>query len=193
VAYLNLKVSITGVAPLLLHNARLANPLDPITQKMKSLHSVRKKTDETRADVARLEWEGSLYVNDKGRVCIPGENIESMIIEAAKKDKLGKQAKAAIIVDGLFELRFPDATKSIANLWHIEKYRDVRSVKVQQARIMRCRPIFREWSLDIIVSYLPTLMNRDEVVKAIKTAGVQCGLGDYRPRFGRFESEVGDA
>ncbi|MGB1100682.1 MAG: hypothetical protein ACPGYS_07215, partial [Flavobacteriales bacterium] len=69
---------------------------------------------------------------------------------------------------------------------------DIRGVKVGMARTMRCRPIFRQWSIDVDVKYNPDLIDRSDVLKSMCDAGQQCGLGDFRPKFGRFEVEVLD-
>jgi hypothetical protein len=57
------------------------------------------------------------------------------------------------------------------------------------AKIMRYRPIFRNWSLSATVVVNEDVVNINEVKKALVDAGALIGLGDYRPRFGRFNVE----
>jgi hypothetical protein len=57
------------------------------------------------------------------------------------------------------------------------------------AKIMRYRPIFRNWSLSATVVVNEDVVNINEVKKALIDAGSLIGLGDYRPRFGRFNVE----
>jgi hypothetical protein len=57
------------------------------------------------------------------------------------------------------------------------------------AKIMRYRPIFRNWSLSATVMVNEDVVNLNEVKKALVDAGNLIGLGDYRPRFGRFDVE----
>ena len=59
---MKVRLSIEGTAPLLMHNIRLADPLNPIAKAMKAISSKRKKTDDDLAQLARLEFEGGLYV-----------------------------------------------------------------------------------------------------------------------------------
>ena len=89
---------ITGVAPLILHNGHLADPLNYYAKEMKKISGKRHKTEADLEELARLEWHGSLYVSE-GQVVIPGEMIEAHLVGAAKKLKKGQQAKASLSYD----------------------------------------------------------------------------------------------
>jgi hypothetical protein len=58
--------------------------------------------------------------------------------------------------------------------------------KAGTSRVIRTRPIFREWSAELVVKFLPSLLNEKDVRSFLVTAGEQIGLLDWRPRFGRF-------
>ena len=77
-------------------------------------------------------------------------------------------------------------------MWGDDQYKDIRGVKVGTARVMRCRPIFRKWSIVVDIKYNPEMANEADVAKAMADAGQQVGLGDFRPKFGRFEVELLD-
>ncbi|CAO3452058.1 hypothetical protein [Azospirillum largimobile] len=49
--YQSLSFQITGVSPLLMHNGRLADPLDPLVKDIKKLSCKRPKTE---ADLERI-------------------------------------------------------------------------------------------------------------------------------------------
>ena len=72
-------------------------------------------------------------------------------------------------------------------LWESTDHVDARGVKVGAAKIIRYRPIFRSWSAKATVMFNAEIVNLSEVKKAIEDAGALIGLGDYRPRFGRFK------
>ena len=57
------------------------------------------------------------------------------------------------------------------------------------AKIMRYRHILRKWSLNATIVVNEEVVNVNEVKKAVQDAGALIGLGDYRPRFGRFNVE----
>jgi hypothetical protein len=136
--------------------------------------------------MGRLEFHGSLYLDDDSRLVMPGENIERMLVDAAKKQRLGREFTSAIICDGLWPIEY-EGPKSADDLWKDKRFVDRRAVKVQTSRVIRTRPKFNVWSLSFVVDFLPSVLNRDQVRDALVVAGRIVGLGDYRPKFGRFE------
>jgi hypothetical protein len=56
---------------------------------------------------------------------------------------------------------------------------------------MRTRPKFPAgWTLNFLVSFDPTVLNEESVVKAMQDGGALIGICDWRPRFGKFEVEL---
>jgi hypothetical protein len=55
---------------------------------------------------------------------------------------------------------------------------------------MRTRPIFRQWAATIIVDFLPDQLNARDVIELAEVGGRIIGIGDWRPKFGRFTTEV---
>jgi hypothetical protein len=183
--YQSMKVKIEGVAPLLMKNGHTADPLNTFAQQMKEITKLRNKTDEHHRRLSEIEWHGALYLNPDGQIVIPGENIERMLQEAAKKSRLGREFTSGVICDGSWALKY-DGPADPKALFKDKKFVDRRGAGVQKSRVMRTRPVFNVWSLAFEVQYLPQVVNEDSVRKAIATAGQIIGLGDYRPRFGRF-------
>lgn len=180
---------LTGVAPLLMHNGSLADPFNPITKEMKKVSSKRKKTDSDFEELARLEFLGGLYVNSEGSPIVPGILVESAILNGAKKDKNGSIFKSSVFCEGEFELKY-NGPKTAEELEKNSEFRLTCGARVSNARIMRTRPMFKEWSVDVVVTYLPEVVDKDMVIQAVKKAGELVGLGDWRPRFGRFDVEI---
>lgn len=187
-SYQRLQFKLTGASPLVMHNGQLANPLNSFAKAMKRVSSKRAKTDADHEELARLEFLGGLYVGEDGP-CIPGELVEAALIVAAKKSKRGPQAKVGLLSDGNHRLDY-DGPRDTDALWADERFRLVAGVRVGQARVMRTRPIFRDWSATIFVDFLPGQLNRAEVAEMVRTAGEVVGFGDWRPRFGRFTAET---
>jgi len=177
---------IVGVAPLLLHNCRLSDPLDELTQAIKAVSSKRKKTDADIEEMARLEWHGSLYLNDKLKVIVPAHNIVAMLIAAARKNKLGKQFAAGVFVNDDCVLQY-SGPNDVTKLWEDKRFQNRSSVKIQRNRVMRTRPMFTEWSLEIKILYDPSIVKECEINAALEIAGAIIGLGDWRPQYGRFD------
>ena len=185
-----LSFKIVGVSPLLMHNGRLADPMDEYARKMKEISSKRKKTEADYEELARLEWLGSLYLADK-EPCIPGYVFEACLIGkggAARKERMGKEAAAALWVFDDFPLLY-DGPRDPYEMWEDEQFRLVAPVVINGNRVMRTRPMFKEWSAEVEVKFNPDLLDEDVVRRWPVVAGEQCGLGDWRPKFGRFEVE----
>jgi hypothetical protein len=184
-----IKVKIIGTRPLLMHADVFADPLNPLTKVHKSLTGKRKKTDDDHEEIAKSEWRGGMYFDDDIGPYVPGVNIEAALIAGGKLSKLGTQLKrAAEIMDDRCRLEY-DGPRTVSGLWDTGFY-DARSVKVSTSRIMRYRPVFHRWALECEIAYDPESIDRAQVVKCLKDAGIYCGIGDYRPKFGRFNVEV---
>jgi hypothetical protein len=151
-------------------------------------------TKHTGAKDYTQEWRGHLYV-DKGYIYQPSIHFELSMVKAAANFKVtGKRGKsykdlvsANVIIDpekiphGIAEPQEldTDADKVL--------YLDMRPVVIQRARVVCLRPAFKAgWELAFTINVmddeLPSGILQDILVLAGKTVGV----GDYRPKFGRF-------
>lgn len=188
-AFKDYKVSIEGVTPLLMHNGRLADPTNPHARGMKEISSASRggMSDDQFQAMSDLEWEGGMYHDDKGRPVIPGEMIEAALIGGAKKVRLGADAKIAVMCPDDAALDY-DGPKDYLKLKDKPEFRDVRRVRIQKNAIMRTRPKFNKWgaTLTIRVTKGTKLDDADKVQRMVEDAGMLVGVGDYRPRFGRF-------
>ena len=182
-----LQVTIQGVSPLLLHNGQTADPTNKFARQLKEVSGKRKKTDEDYAEMSRIEWHAGLYANADQKIILPAVCIEASIIGGAKKSKLGSAFKSAVFVDADAILNIGKRYDNAADLWAEEKYRDVRGVRVGQARVMRTRPVFYQWGCSFVVSMDDEQVNESDVMRAIEDSGSKVGIGDFRPKFGRFE------
>ena len=183
--YEKMKVSIEGMSPLLMHNGHLADPLNEYAKAMKEISKKRNKTDDDYIELSRREFIGGLYMGEKGPV-IPGENIEAMLISAAKKIKLGSQVKTAVLCDGDWSVEY-EGPRTVDGLWADKNFRDYRGAKLNgKTTVMRTRPRFNKWALNFELQFLPDQLNAADLRQILNIAGIQIGLGDYKPKFGRF-------
>lgn len=187
--YKRIDFSISGISPLICHNGQLGDPLNKFSKELKAISGKRKKTDSDYEDMAKIEWFGGLYVDENHRPVFPGSNIESALVAAGKKQRLGDAFKAGVISDGLWPIEY-EGPKTAEELWSkaADKFTDRRGVKLaKSSTVIRTRPIFRKWGLSFSVDYLPDLLNEAQVREAMATIGRIIGFGDYKPKFGRFE------
>jgi len=162
--------------------------MNALTKELKRLTGKRDKTDADQEEIARLEWHGSLYL-DKSEPCIPGEVLEATFNSAAKKRRKGQQVKAGLYCDGFFPLQYNGPRKP-DELWQLEEFRLTCGVRVQRNRVMRTRPIFRDWALSFTVTFNDALLNPTDITDLLTYAGENIGLCDWRPKFGRFTLEI---
>ncbi len=54
------------------------------------------------------------------------------------------------------------------------------------ARVMRTRPRFDNWEVKFQLQLFPSEINPSDIQQALESAAMLIGMGDYRPKFGRF-------
>jgi len=193
-------VTVTGVAPLVLHNGRMADAMDPFAKEVRRLVPKSKKSDDTATLMGIVEWCGSMYHTEGGytiadgivqwdkkmRPVIPAANVKAMIIEGARKSKLGKKASAGVMVthDSLIEYKGP---KDLNALMHEPRFMLRKQVRVGQSKVTRSRPIFWTWGATFVFEVNPEAINTEDVLEAIMVAGREVGVCDWKPEHGRFE------
>lgn len=189
-----LELHLTGLVPLLMSSPRTVNPLDSITQEIKSYTGKRKKTLDDHQTIARLEWEAQLYHDPEIGPYIPGANVETCLRDSGKITRQGTAVVRAVVVS---EDKLPlvydgprgNNGRGTQDIWEAN-YKDLRRVGNQQNSVMRCRPMFSGWSLRVPVLLEQSILDRRDLLEIADRAGQMIGLGDYRPRFGRFTVEV---
>lgn len=185
-----LKVRLTGLVPLVMHSSQLVDKNNPIVREMGKITSKgsKKQTDADRERLAELEFTGGLWLHN-GKPAIPTLALEACFKDGARAARKGKDAERALFIDGdAVPLKY-DGPTDPEKLWaKREQFAFTVPAVVNKARVMRTRPIFRKWSAEAEVTYDENEMNESSVKDAWIEAGRR-GLGDWRPKFGRFDVE----
>lgn len=186
-----MKVRLTGQSPLLLHNGQTANPLNKYARQLKAVSGKRNKTDEDFEAMAKIEFLASLYLGAKGEYVLPAHNLEACLLEGARKNKNGRLVQGgAFIVDDP-ALKFKGSNKTPDELWDAQENALMVSVRVQRNRVMRTRAMVPAgWTADMEVRYDPKVVEAPAILQALEVAGLERGLGDWRPKYGRFTVEA---
>lgn len=187
-----IKATLKGICPLLMHNGRLNNPFDPATVALKKATTSNKgknKTEDGQIEIGRLEFLGGLVLDAKGRPAISADMLVGAWHEGARKLREGKNLLPALWTDDPFYPIVYDGPRDADALWADGRFTDCRRAGVQGAGVMRTRPIFRDWSCPITVSVDEQIIDPQRAIDALAEAGIRCGIGDYRPRYGRFALE----
>ena len=183
-AWQTLNYQLTSDCPMLVHNGQTADPLNKWAKAMKAVSGKRKKTDADYEEMSRIEFLAGLYMGKDGPV-IPARNVDSMLVNAAKKNREGPLAKSGVFCPRDANMDY-DGPRTAEELFADERFRHVAIVRIQMARIARTRPVFADWSATVAVQIEDTVVNPKQVDDWFHIAGTQIGLGDWRPQHGRF-------
>lgn len=177
-------VKVTGIAPLMQHRF----PMPDFENMGKGGKRVSGKVDYSE------EWRQSLYTNSEG-IFQPAVHFEGAMVKAGASFKVqGRRGmsykeliKANVFVtpDEIpFGVPVPDKLDTDADK---PLYLDMRPVVVQRARVVRLRPTFKSgWSLEFSIEVLDDQIPYEMLQDILSYAGKTVGIGDFRPRFGRF-------
>ena len=184
-----IKLKLTGITPLLMHNGDLANPMGEGAKRMKKLTGNRKKTDDIYEELSDLEFQYGLYFDEKLGPYIPGECLDAALFNGAKMNKLGTTVqRGAQVIDDMCPLIYK-GPRDFNGLAADNKYRLLKPVRVSQKKVLRTRPMFREWALEFTWAYMPDQFDAETLVSIAETTGRLVGLCDWRPRYGKFSVE----
>lgn len=178
---------------LLMHNERLADPIDPYSRWLGELTKKRSKTERDIEEIGRREFFGAGYwQTDEGpegkraNPYVPTWNIVRCLQEAATRHKLGKQVLRGIIPVEEESRMIYDGPEDADELWKSGLFHSRKGVGVGQKRVMRTRPCFTDWKIEAELELDLTILDPDVVNLLAIEAGRYIGLCDARPRFGRF-------
>lgn len=187
---MDIKLEMTGVTPLLCHNITLADPDNPIVQEIATYTAKRKKTEDDRRAIERLEWFGGLYVEDN-RPVIPTGNIRKALIQAGKISKQGTHIARALNFTDLHVPIAYDGPKDLEALFVDKAFSNRAAVNIRGQRTMRVRPQFPTWALVANALLLEEVMDPEDLRRVAVRAGQAEGLGDNRINgYGRFTVKV---
>lgn len=180
----SVNVGVKGVSPLLQHRF----PMPDLSTMGKGSKKQTGATDYSE------EWKQYFYANGHG-IFQPAVHFESAMIAAAVNFKItGKRGKtykdlfkAAVFVtpdEILHNMEVPDHLDTDGDK---TLYLDARPVVINRARIVRLRPAFKPgWELEFTIEVMDDTLHPELVNDVLTLAGKTVGVGDYRPRFGRF-------
>jgi len=163
-------VKIKGAAPLLMNRFAME----------KNEQEGAKRRDQQFDP--KEDAEKALYRNSHGCYA-PSAWLEASLRETAKnfKGKGRASLKATVLATVFVE---PDEI-----LLNKDTYDEIdqRPAVIQRARIVKSRPKFNSWELEFVIQFDEKIINKGVLKQLLEEAGKTKGIGDYRPKFGRFE------
>ena len=188
---MNIRITLTGTSPLLMHNPRMVDPDFPLCREIKVLTAKRKRTDEDLRQIEKLEWYGGLY-EDNGVIVQPTSKVRKCLINTAKISKAGKSVERTLSFRDLNVPLDYDGPATIDEVFADPRFTSRLSVGIGGKRVMRVRPRFLPWGLTLRGVFVDDAgLNFDDFVRFAELAGVVEGLGDARAiGYGRFTASV---
>lgn len=183
-----LKIKIAGTTPLLMNSERGVNTADPLVIARKKLTDKKKKTDEDKAEIKHYDFLIAIYHDEKIGPYLPTWNLFKSIQEGARKSKAGRDVEQGVLpLSEMMPLQY-DGPRSVDAIWKHGGFTDIRSVGLNGTkRVERTRPIFRQWTAEAEFAVDDSIIDPAAVIEHAKVAGKRAAIGDYRPRFGRYE------
>lgn len=197
----------TGIRPLLMSNPQTVDPLNKYSRKSQSLNNekkqAKKKTDNWDA-IKRLESEmsendflASVYWNPDVGFYLTTDILEACIRAGAAKERKGKDVQTAVMVEadgGVVPIKTKRKHKSIDDAFLDPEYLFRSPVKIPPktgSLVMKSRCMMPTgWQIDVEITYDDEIISKQALIQACVDAGALCGLGGWRPKFGRFTVEV---
>lgn len=193
-------------SPVVMHNPRLADPLDPFSREIAKISKKRGKTEADHLEIALLEFVGGMYhdgtdewlrknkdveeilllqdptTNGSGSVgpYIPGEVIFRSVQAAARQHKLGKSIERGFTPVTLKAPLQYDGPRDLDELWQSGRFALRKSVGIQSSRTMRTRPVFIDWQVECEFELDLNIIDPDKIDQFAVDSGKYFGIGDYR-------------
>jgi hypothetical protein len=168
-------VKLEGTSPLL-QNRFAAEGMPAPKATVKNMSKI---TDDV---------DSKLYKDSDGNIYQPSTHIIGTMKKAGARFQIPGQGKLTyknMIGSGVIIVT-PDAIVHNNQEWET----DSRSVIIGRARIIRQRPVFKDWSIDFQLDIDEEEINGEVVKDILDHAGKRVGIGDFRPEkggsFGRF-------
>jgi len=180
-----ISVTVQGVAPLMQHRF-------PIPEFETMGKGGRKQSGAV--DYSE-EWRNYLYVTADGDIYQPASHFDGAMTKAAAAFKItGKRGmsykelfKASVFTSPDLILHGVKEPAQLDTDGDKQLYLDLRPVVVQRARVVRIRPTFKAgWRLSFEIEVIDDQISPEIVQDILTYAGKAVGVGDNRPRFGRF-------
>ncbi|MBB2914886.1 hypothetical protein FHS43_006198 [Streptosporangium becharense] len=179
---ITLRLVLHGTVPLLMNNGRQANPLDPATGALERARAAGAE------EVARTEHAAALYLDPAAGPYLPAVNLWAALRDGARRLGAEDALTGGLVITTEVNALVYDGPRDAAGLWADPAFR--LSVRVGPAGAHRCRPIFRAWHTEAAGFLDPAVLGLDELERIAQTAGALVGLGDWRPRYGRFTATI---
>lgn len=178
-----LVVPIVGTSPLIVHK---------FGEKAKRimLDNMQGRKNPKQSKDPEAEYEAAFYRHDDGGNGFPVIAFKAATVSAARfYDK-------SVSMTGLRQFIFMDAELSKVDGQKLVRITGEPHMREDVVRVgmggtdLRYRPEFTEWSTELVVVFVKSMLTRESVLSLIEAGGLGVGIGEWRPEkkgdFGTF-------
>jgi hypothetical protein len=190
-------LTASGIGGLLLNNPQCVDRFNSFARRMKAINDKKtRRTDDDYLELRDLEVASKLYFDDAAAgVYVPGTwVIESIAGSAFGVAKLSRdKTRGSLFVQTMkIPLKYAgmELVKAPADIIKNPKFVHTMALPQGQVRVVKCFPIFHNWSFEVNVEFDDSIMDFGMLSRIAEYSGKYVGYGDLRPTFGRAKVEV---
>lgn len=181
---MDLRVTISGVTPLLMHKFS-------DTDQLRATEGVALASANTERGTAYEQAAAGIYYDEGHNIVMPQPNLLRCFMEGGRYFKVGKRqitTQRESLIPACVDILAVAIKLAYADPWTV----DTRPVRIPSTggRILRHRACFTDWRLSFTLSLDTEILGPAILREVIDAAGKRVGLGDFRPAckgpFGRF-------
>lgn len=153
-----------------------------LMNKFNTVVEAKSGKKQKKVYVPEEEAKKKEYRNDKGILFIPSTQPEACMQKAGAdfvmegRKKYGQYLKGGIFIE---QQEIPLSP---------QKYEIFECpVVINRARVLAWRPMFTNWSCEFTINVTDDMIDTNVLKEILIEGGRHKGLGDWRPKFGRFE------
>ncbi len=164
---------IVGIAQLVVHKWG-EKPIRDIEAKQRAGNTAKGRSKQREKRDPKAEYEASRYKMSKGKDGFPSCGIKASIVTAGQRfHKIDK-----VFLRGAF---WVEGDLTPINAKPVMERHTVRLSGINRSMDLRYRPVYKNWSMDIRISYDPDLIDPETIVNLANRAGRSVGIGEGRP------------
>jgi len=179
-----LRVPLLGTAPLIVHKFSEKS-------KRQMLDAMQGRHSPKQAKDPEAEYEAAFYRLDDDTYGFPVIAFKAASVSACRffgKAMPMTLARQCIFFDAEFSKKDGQKLARIDGVPHMRE--DVTRVGMGGTDL-RYRPEFTEWSTEVEITYVKSMLTQESVLSLIEAGGMGVGIGEWRPEkkgdFGTFE------
>lgn len=198
-----LKVKWTGLRPLVMANPQAVNVVNPYAKAGREINNALKAAkkkdnieimEEKAAEARKNDFESSAYFDEAG-FYLPDTVVLACIKEAAKAAKKGKDIDRSVLMsESQVRIHAKVNHKTLEAAFEDDSFRLEGPCKIPPKTgvlVWKCRAMIPTgWSFSFTLEYDDNQITSGALQSICETAGNMIGVGGWRPKFGRFISEV---